>query len=96
MQLNNSLERSMANALEVYTNSLIILTAEEKNVETNKRNFSRTEEQFKLGQITTIEFRQAQINLLNAQSNLNQSKFDAKNAELLILQLSGELLNTEF
>ena len=96
VQLNNSLERSMANALEVYTNSLIILTAEEKNVETNKRNFSRTEEQFKLGQITTIEFRQAQINLLNAQSNLNQSKFDAKNAELLILQLSGELLNTEF
>lgn len=95
-QLNNSLERSMANALEVYNNSLVILTAEEKNVETNKRNFSRTEEQFKLGQITSIEFRQAQINLLNAQSNLNQAKFDSKNAELLILQLSGDLLNTEF
>lgn len=95
-QANSTLERTVANALKTYTNSLFILQAEEKNVETNLRNFSRTEEQFKLGQITTIEFRQAQINLLNAQSSLNQSKYDAKNAELLILQLSGDLLNIEF
>ena len=95
-QILNDLERNVANALEIYTNSLFILTAEEKNVETNKRNFSRTEDQFKLGQITSIEFRLAQINLLNAQSNLNQAKYDAKNAELILLQLSGELLNTDF
>jgi outer membrane protein TolC len=48
-----------------------------------------------LGQITTIEFRQAQVNLLNAQSNLNQATYDAKNAELKLLQLTGELLNTQ-
>ena len=95
-QIVNELERTIANALEIYNNALFILKAEEKNVETNKRNFSRTEEQFKLGQITTIEFRQAQINLLNAKSNLNQAKYDAKNAELKISQLTGELLNTKF
>jgi outer membrane protein TolC len=95
-QITNELERNVANALEIYNNALFILKAEEKNVETNKRNFSRTEEQFKLGQITSIEFRQAQINLLNAQSNLNLAKYDAKNAELKLLQLTGELLNTEF
>ena len=92
----NELERNVANSLEIYTNALFILSAEEKNVETNNRNFSRTEEQFKLGQITSIEFRQAQVNLLNAQSNLNQATYDAKNAELKLLQLTGELLNTEF
>ena len=92
----NELERNVANALEVYNNSLFILNAEEKNVETNKNNFSRTEEKFKLGQATSIEFRQAQINLLNAQSNLNAAKYDAKNAELILLQLSGELLDTNF
>lgn len=95
-QIVNELERTIANALEIYNNALFILKSEEKNVETNKRNFSRTEEQFKLGQITTIEFRQAQINLLNAKSNLNQATYDAKNAELKILQLTGELLNTKF
>ncbi|REE81937.1 outer membrane protein TolC [Lutibacter oceani] len=95
-QIESELQRTIANSLETYNNALFILQAEEKNVETNKRNFSRTEEQFKLGQITTIEFRQAQINLLNAQSNLNIAKYDAKNAELVLLQLSGELLNTSF
>ena len=95
-QVENELERSIANALEIYNNALFILNSEDKNVETNKRNFSRTEEQFKLGQITSIEFRQAQVNLLNAQSNLNLAKYDAKNAELKLLQLSGELLSQEF
>ncbi|WP_372744588.1 TolC family protein [Lutibacter sp.] len=95
-QVNSNLERAVANALETYNNSLFILKAEEKNVETNIRNFSRTEEQFKLGQITNIEFRQAQINLLNAKSSLNQAKYNAKNTELTILQLTGELLNIEF
>jgi len=92
----NEIERNVSNAFEIYTNSLFILTSEEKNVETNKQNFSRTEEQFKLGQITSIEFRQAQVNLLNAQSNLNQAKYSAKNAELKLVQLTGNLLNTKF
>jgi len=95
-QIETSIERSIANALEIYNNSLFIVQVEEKNVITNQRNFTRTEEQFKLGQITSIEFRQAQINLLNAQSNLNNATYVAKNAELLILQLSGELLSQEF
>lgn len=95
-QALNQLERNVANALEVYNNSLFILNAEEKNVETNKNNFSRTEEKFKLGQATSIEFRQAQLNLLNAQSNYNAAKYTAKNAELILLQLSGELLDTDF
>ncbi|MFK5958851.1 MAG: TolC family protein [Lutibacter sp.] len=88
--------RDFNNAWEEYKTKLFIFQTQEKNVETNKRNFSRTEEQFKLGQITSIEFRQAQVNLLNAQSNLNSAKYDAKNTELKLLQLTGDLLNTEF
>ena len=65
-------------------------------METNQRNFTRTEELFKLGQVTSIEFRQAQINLLNAETALNNAKYDAKLFELELLQLSGELLNVEF
>jgi outer membrane protein TolC len=95
-QVTNELERNVANALEVYNNAIIILNTEEKNVETNMRNFERSVEQFKLGQITSIEFRQAQINLLNAKSNLNEARYQAKNAELFLLQLSGQLLDVEF
>tara|TARA_R110001583_G_scaffold6491_4_gene32772 strand:+ start:10160 stop:11476 length:1317 start_codon:yes stop_codon:yes gene_type:complete len=95
-QTELQITRDFNNAWEDYNTKLFILQTQEKNVETNQQNFSRTEEQFKLGQITSIEFRQAQVNLLNAQSNLNQAKYDAKNAELILLQLTGELLNTEF
>ena len=95
-QTINQLERDVANALEVYNNSLFILGSEVKNVETNQRNFDRTNELFKLGQVSSIEFRQAQVNLLNSQSNLNQAKFDAKIAELNLLMLTGDLLSINF
>jgi outer membrane protein TolC len=95
-QIELEITRDFNNAWEDYNTKLFILQTQQKNVETNKRNFARSDEQFKLGQITSIEFRQAQVNLLNAQSNLNKAKYDAKNAELSLLQLSGELLNTNF
>ncbi len=95
-QLDNEIKRNVANNLETFNNALFVLKSEEKNVETNRRNFSRTEEQYKLGQITSIEFRQAQVNLLNARSNLNQAKYDAKNSELQLLQQIGELIDSNF
>ena len=95
-QIANELERNIANAFETYNNALFVLQAEEKNVNTNQRNFARTETQFKLGQITNIAFRLAQLNLLNAQSNLSNAKYLAKTAELKLLQLSGSLLSSKF
>lgn len=95
-EVSNRLERNVANALEFYNNAIFNLKAEEKNVETNNHNFERSAEQFKLGQITSIEFRLAQVNLLNAKYNLNDAKYQAKTAELLLLQLTGELLEAEY
>ena len=90
------LERNVANAWETYQNSLFVLSAEEKNVETNKRNFARSEEQFKLGQIITVEFRLAQVNLLSAINSYNQAKYTAKVAELRLLQLGGNLIGANY
>ncbi len=95
-QIEQELERNVNNAWETYQNALYILQAEQKNIETNKRNFSRSEEQFKLGQIISVEFRLAQVNLLNAANNYNRAKYTAKIAELSLLQLSGELLGAEY
>jgi len=83
-------------AWDDYHTKLFVFQTQEKNVQTNSLNFKRTEEQYQLGQVNSIEFRQAQLNLLNAQSNLNKTKYDAKNAELILLQLTGNLLNTPF
>lgn len=94
-QLITEVERDIANALGNYRNKLYILKVQEENVQTNLDNFNRSEEQYKLGRITSIEFRQAQINLLDARTSLNLAKYDAKLAELQVLQLTGQLLNVE-
>lgn len=88
--------RDFNNAWDDYHTKIFVYQTQEKNVLTNTNNFNRTEERYLLGQVNSIEFRQAQINLLNAQSNSSKAKFDAKNAELKILQLSGNLLNVAF
>lgn len=88
--------RDIQNARAIYENRLNIFQIQEQNVLTNQNNFERSKEQFQLGRITSIEFRQAQINLLNAQTNKNLAKYDAKLAELQLLQLTGQLLNVEF
>ena len=86
-------ERDLSNALQSYKNALKIYTIQEKQVETGTYNFERSEAQYKLGSITSIEFRQAQVNLRNAQNQWTLSKYEAKLAELSVLQLCGQLLN---
>lgn len=91
-----SIERDFNNAWDNYLNKLEIYSIQEKNIRTAENNFERTHEKFKLGQVNSIEFRQAQLNLLNAELSRNEAKFAAKLSELEILQISGELLNVQF
>lgn len=95
-QVELEVERDIQNALETYKNRLAIYEIQEKAVITNQNNFERSREQYQLGRITSIEFRQAQINLLAAQTTKNLAKYDAKLAELQLLDLTGQLLNVDF
>lgn len=95
-QIVINIERDFENAWDDYQNKLTIFNVQEQNIITSKNNFDRTQEKFKLGQASSIEFREAQLNLLNTELSRNQAKYDAKLAELFVLQLSGELLNLEF
>ena len=92
-QITLEVERDIANALTIYKNRLDIYQIQEQNVITNQNNFERSREEYQLGRITSIEFRQAQVNLLNAQTSKNLAKYNAKLAELQLLQLCGQLLN---
>lgn len=94
-QVAMEVERDIRNALAIYENRLNIFKIQEQNVVTNQNNFERSNEQFQLGRISSIEFRQAQINLFNAKTNKNLAKYDAKLSELQLLQLTGQLLNIE-
>lgn len=95
-QIKIEVNRDIQNALNNYKTRLYIYELQEQNVKTNQDNFERSENQFQLGQITSVEFRQAQVNLQNAQTSYNLAKYDAKLAELQLLQLTGQLLNVNF
>ncbi|GEQ85444.1 membrane protein [Patiriisocius marinistellae] len=95
-QFKKEVKRDIANAQGDYLNRLQIFQLQEKNVSTAANNFERSNERYKLGQISSVELRQAQVNLLNAKTDKNLAKYQAKLAELQVLQLAGQLLNIDF
>ena len=95
-QIKQQVFRDIKNAKETYANALQIFELQKNNVVTATHNFERSKEQLKRGQITSIEFRQAQLNLSNAQTTKSSAKYTAKLSELRLLQLTGQLLNVDF
>ena len=65
----------------------------ERNIEAVHINFERTKERYELGQMTSTQFREAQLNLLRARSSLTNSKYEYKLAELDLRRLSGGLID---
>lgn len=88
----STLERDVRNAWQVYQNALLVMKSQQASVETNQLNFDYTQDQFSNGQTNSVFFRQAQLNLLNAQTQFEKAKYDAKIAEFTLLQLVGKLL----
>ncbi|MEM1408498.1 MAG: TolC family protein, partial [Bacteroidota bacterium] len=80
-RVNAQVKTDIYNAHELYKNNIFTLQAETKNVLTNQANFERTKRQYGLGQINAIDFRQAQVNLINAKNNRDRAKYDLKISE---------------
>ncbi len=95
-QQTDDLEITLHNTWDAYQNQLFILKVQEQNIVTAQNNFERTNERFKIGQVSSVEFRQAQVNLLNSKTAVNNAKYTAKLIEIQLLQLSGQLLDFEF
>lgn len=81
------------NTHAAFKNALFVLKSREKVLQTAQQNFERSQEALAQGQITSVEFRQAQLNLLNAELQLSQSRYDIVNLELEIKALMGKLVN---
>jgi len=89
-----SLQSDVANNYQAYQNSLYVLKVQQKNLEPAQLNFTRTKELYDLGQVTTTQFREAQLNLIQAKNNILSAKYDAKINEIHLLRLSGKLLES--
>ena len=85
--------KELRNAYQTHLNNLFIMEVQNKNLETNKNNFERNLERYKIGQVSSIEFRRAQLNLLNAELSNSSAKYQAKISEAYFLKISGEIIS---
>ena len=90
------LKNDLKNAYDTHFNNLYILAVQKKNVVTNMNNFERNLEKYNIGTISSIEFRRAQLNLLNANLEYNSAKYQTKLSEAFFLKICGEILNYDY
>lgn len=87
------LHADVVSAYEDYQNRLDLVELEQDNLEAAEANVDLALEQFRLGEITSVELREVQEQRIQAESRLLTAQFEAKQAEITLLRLSGQLLN---
>ena len=92
-RLSLNLENQLASFWAEYNTQKVIIQNEETNVKISNQNFLKSKELFNLGKITSLEYRQAQLNLINNKLNLLNATYNAKLAELQLKRFAGLLLN---
>jgi outer membrane protein TolC len=91
-QARLQVERDVRNAFTTWRSQREVLRIQGDAVSTAQLNFDRTRELFQSGQLTGLQFRQAQLDLADAERRAVVSGFDTKVAELQLLRASGGLL----
>ena len=85
------LESDFQAIFRTYQNSIELVDLEEDNLANAEETLDIALERFRLGSISSLEFREAQRTFLAAENRLINAKFEAKVAETELLQLTGEL-----
>jgi len=90
-RVKQSINSQLASAFQSYQTNLSLLKLEENNQRIAKQNLDITLEKYKLGSISQMEIRDAQLNFLNASVRLNTAISQAKQSEINLLEISGSL-----
>lgn len=88
-RLLQTVESDLTIAFSNYQNSKVLMDLEEENREVARQNLDITLEMFRLGNITQLELREAQQNLLLAENRYIDARYQAKLAEIALKELSG-------
>ncbi len=91
-QQNLALDSKLLTSYQTYLTNLELITLEEKNAAIAKQNLNITIDKFRIGTITTLEFRTAQLNYINAKVRYSNAQFEAKLSEIALRELAGTLV----
>ena len=91
-QTGLQLDADAATAFAQYQNFLQLLDLEETNIQLARQNVEIALERYRLGLLTPLALREAQRTQLDAETRLLDIRYAAKQAELALRRLSGELV----
>ena len=90
-QQSLALNSQLATSYQTYLTNLELMDLEEKNESIARQNLDITLDKFRIGTITTLEFRTAQLNYINAKVRNSTAQFQAKLSEIALKELAGNL-----
>ncbi len=86
----NELNTQINRLWNTYQNNLLNIRIEQQNIQTNRVNFDLVKTLYESGQQGSVEFRQAQLNLINAQAQFYSARTSAKLLEVELDFLLGK------
>lgn len=89
------LNASLLSTYSIYSNKLKNVELERENLLTAYTNFDIANERYRLGELSGIEIREAQQNLLLARDRLITLIYQARLLEIELLRLSGDIIPGE-
>jgi outer membrane protein len=90
-QQNMALSSQLASAYQTYLTNIKLVDLEDKNETIARQNLEITLDKFRIGTITTLEFRTAQLNYVNAKVRNSDAQYQAKLSEIALKELAGNL-----
>ena len=91
-ELELGLRADMSNLWMAYRNNLDLWSLEKENVIVALENHRIAIDRYKLGELSGIELREAQISLREAEERQSIAEYSTKLCEISLLQLSGQIL----
>jgi len=91
LELTRQTTTSLASAFSSYEKSLKVLALKQNNLESARLNFKQTRELYRIGTVSSTQFRDAQLNVSLVKWGRLQARYQAYLAEVQLWQLSGQL-----
>ncbi len=89
-QQKQDIQAQVRTLFQTYITNIELANVERKNEELAKENLNITMDKFRIGTITTLEVRTAQLNYINAMTRSYTAQYDAKVSEIRLKELTGE------